>query len=149
YLAHVGTLTPEMLHFLMVNRAESLETLTGLLNKGIKEVTVVEMEPKAGKDVGLTTKWTIMAELKRLGVRILTETRGIGITPEGLETQGKNGTGLIPADCVVVAAGSRSENTLLSELQGVVPEIHVIGDAQEPRNALTAIREGLEVGLSV
>ena len=149
YLAGVGTLTPEMLHFLMVNRAESLETLTGLLNKGIKEVTVVEMESKAGKDVGLTTKWTIMAELKRLGVRILTETKAVGVTPEGLETQGKNGTGLIPADCVVVAAGSRSENILLDELQGVVSKIHVIGDAQEPRNALTAIREGLEAGLSV
>ncbi len=149
YLAGVGTLTPEMLHFLMANRAESMETLTELLNKGIKEVTVVEMDQKAGKDVGLTTKWTIMAELKRLGVKILTETKAVGVTPEGLETQGKNGKSLIPADCVVVAAGSRPENTLLSELQGVVPEILVIGDAQEPRNALTAIREGLEAGLSV
>ncbi|MFO7987060.1 MAG: FAD-dependent oxidoreductase [Desulfatiglandaceae bacterium] len=149
YLAGVGTLTPEMLHFLMANRAESMETLTELLNKGIKEVTVVEMDQKAGKDVGLTTKWTIMAELKRLGVKILTETKAVGVTPDGLETQGKNGKSLIPADCVVVAAGSRPENTLLSELQGVVPEILVIGDAQEPRNALTAIREGLEAGLSV
>ena len=76
YLATIGTLPPETLHFLMTTGAESMETLNSLLNRGIKEVTVVEMTKKAGKDIGLTTRWTIMAELKRLGVTVLTETQG-------------------------------------------------------------------------
>jgi len=69
YLATIGTLPPETLHFLWTNRAESMEALNSLLNRGIKDVTVVEMTKKAGKDIGLTTRWTIMAELKRLGVQ--------------------------------------------------------------------------------
>ncbi|MDZ7698303.1 MAG: FAD-dependent oxidoreductase [Deltaproteobacteria bacterium] len=146
YLASVGTLTPEALHFLMVNRAESLNTLTDLLNKGIKSVTVVEMTKKAGADVGLTTKWTIMGELKRLGVKIMTETEAVGITPEGLEIRNKNGDTLIEADTVVLAAGSHPVNGLREEIEAIVPQVHVIGDAKDPRNALSAIREGFEVG---
>ncbi len=149
FLANQGTLSPEVLHFLMVNRAETFETLTELLDQGNKQVTVVEMAQKAGADVGLTTKWTLMGELKRLGVRILTQTRAVGITPEGLEIEDEKGPGFIPADSIVLAAGSRPENALLEKIGDLAPEIHVIGDAKKPRNVLAAIREGFELGLKL
>jgi len=147
YLASVGTLSPEVLHFLMANRAESVETLTTLLNKGIKDVTVVEMTEKAGNGIGLTTRWTVFAELKRLGVKILTSTKAVGITPEGLEIEQIEGPGFLPADSIVIAAGSRSENALADGIKAIVSEVHVTGDAKGPRNALWAIQEGFEVGL--
>ena len=149
HLATIGTLPPETLHFLMATGAESPETLNRLLSRGIKEVTVIEMTKKAGTDIGLTTKWTIMAELKRLGVTIMTETKGIGITLDGVRTEGKEGPGFIPADTVVIAAGSRSENGLADLVKDLVPEVHVVGDAKSPRNALAAIREGFEAGLQI
>ena len=149
YLATIGTLPPETLHFLMTTGAESMETLKSLLNRGIKEVTVVEMTKKAGKDIGLTTRWTIMAELKRLGVTILTECKAVGITQDGVRAEEKDGPVFITADSVVIAAGSRSESGLAGLLENVVPEIHVVGDAKSPRNALAAIREGFEAGLLV
>ena len=149
FLANQGTLSPDVLHFLMVNRAETFETLTELLDRGNKQVTVVEMAPKAGVDVGLTTKWTLMGELKRLGVRILTKTRAVEITSEGLKVEDETGPRLIAADTIVLAAGSRSENGLLEEIEDLVSEIHVIGDAKNPRNVLTAIREGFELGLKL
>jgi len=149
YLATIGTLTPETLHFLMVNEAESIETLTFLLNRGIKEVTVVEMTQKAGSDIGLTTRWTILGELGRLGVQILTNTKAVGITPTGLEVEQGGGRGLLPADSIVVAAGSRSENGLAEGVRDIVSEVYIIGDAKSPRNALHAIREGFEAGLSL
>ncbi len=147
YLANQGTLSPEALHFLMANRAESIETLTELLNRGIKEVTVVEMTKKAGNDIGLTTRWTVTGELKRLGVRVITETRAVGITPEGLEIERKGGIDLLAADTIVIAAGSRSENSLVDKLKGLIPEVLMVGDAKTPRNALEAIREGFEAAL--
>ena len=149
FLANQGTLSPEILHFLMVNRAESPETLTELLNHGSKQVTVVEMTKKAGADVGLTTKWTLMGELKRLGVKILTKTEAVGITSEGLQVEDEQGPAFIPADTVVLAAGSRAENSLVDLLRDQVPEIHVIGDAKKPRNVLAAIREGFQLGLTL
>jgi hypothetical protein len=50
---------------------------------------------------------------------------------------------------VVIAAGSRSENRLADKLKDLVPEIHVVGDAKSPRNALEAIREGFLAGLRI
>jgi 2,4-dienoyl-CoA reductase (NADPH2) len=147
YLANLGTLSPEALHFLMTNQAESVETLTGLLNKGIKEVTVVEMTKKAGNDIGLTTRWTILGELGRLGVKILTSTKAVGITPKGLEVEQTDGPGFLPADSIVIAAGSRPENALVEGIRAIVSEVHVIGDARSPRNALEAIKEGFEAGM--
>ena len=149
FLANQGTLSPEVLHFLMVNRAETPETLTELLDRGSKQVTVVEMTKKAGADVGLTTKWTLMGELKRLGVKILTQTEAVGITPKGLKVKDEQGPGFIAADTVVLAVGSKAENGLAKELEDQVPEIHVIGDAKKPRNLLAAIREGFQLGLTL
>ena len=149
FLANQGTLSPEVLHFLMVNRAETPETLTALLDRGSKQVTVVEMTKKAGADVGLTTKWTLIGELKRLGVRIITQTEAVGITPEGLQVEDEQGPGFIAADTVVLAAGSKAENELVDEMGDQVPEIHVIGDAKKPRNVLAAIREGFQLGLTL
>ena len=146
YLANLGTLSPETLHFLMANRAESMETLTGLLNRGVKEVTVVEMTKKAGNDIGLTTRWTVMGEISRLGVRVITETRAVGITPEGLEVERRGDIDLLAADSIVIAAGSRPENDLADKLKELAAEVLVVGDAKTPRNALAAIREGFEAG---
>ena len=149
FLANQGTLSPEVLHFLMVNRAETPETLTKLLDRGSKQVTVVEMTKKAGADVGLTTKWTLIGELKRLGVKIITQTEAVGITPKGLQVKDEQGPGFIAADTVVLAAGSKSENELVDGIGDLVPEIHVIGDAKKPRNVLAAIREGFQLGLTL
>jgi 2,4-dienoyl-CoA reductase (NADPH2) len=149
YLANQGTLTPEALHFLMINRAESLETLTQLLDRGNKIVTVVEMTKKVGKDIGLTSRWTVLGELRRLGVNIVTNTKAVGIKADGLEVETEDGRDVIQADAIVIAAGSRSENSLVSDLESLVPEVHTIGDAKEPRNAMDAIQEGYLVGLNI
>jgi len=149
YLAGQGTLSPATLHFLMSNRAESQETLTGLINRGIKEVTVVELLKRAGKDVGFTTRWTVMAELKRLGVTIMTGTKAVGIRSDGLEVEREDGSDFVSADSVVMAVGSVAENSLVSRIENIVPNVYAIGDAKEPRKALEAIREGYLVGLEI
>ena len=146
HAASIGTLSPEELHFLFTNGAESVETLAELCGRGWKTVTVVEMTPRTGKDIGPSTRWTVKAEVRRLGVSLETGTTVTAITEEGVEVESDQGRRTIPADSVVLAVGSRPVNGLARMLAGVVPELHVIGDAKEPRNALAAIREGYEAG---
>jgi len=148
YLARQGTLSPEVLHFLMVNKAESPETIEELLNHGNKEVCVVEMARQVGKDIGSSTRWTVMAELKRLGVKMITGAKAIEVTEGGLKIQKESREELLPADSVVIATGSKSENALAS-FKDLVPELYVIGDAKKPRNALEAIKEGFLIGLRI
>lgn len=149
YLAHQGTISPEVLFFLMANRAESQDTIQNLLKKGNKDITVLEMREKAGQDIGSSTRWTVMAELKRLGVKLMTGTEAKEITQEGLLIERAGKSSLLAADSVVVAAGARPLNGLKKELEDLVPQIHVVGDAVEPRNALLAIKEGFFAGLKV
>jgi len=148
YLASHGTISPEVLHFLMVNKAESLDTLEQLLNQGDKEVCVVEMTKKVGQDIGNSTRWTVMAELKRLGVKVIPGAKAVEVNDAGLRIHKDTREEVLSADSIVIATGSKSENALAS-LKNLVPEFHVVGDAKKPRNALEAIREGFLTGLAI
>lgn len=146
YLANQGTISPEVLHFLVANRAETAETLAELVNKGSKKITVVEMLKKAGRDIGSSTRWTVMAELRRLGVTVMTSARVVKIADGGVRIEKEKGEDFLTADSVVIAAGAESEDALLRAAGNAVSEIYTIGDAKEPRNALEAIREGFLAG---
>ncbi|SPD73499.1 putative NADH oxidase [uncultured Desulfobacterium sp.] len=149
YLGRQGTLSPEVLHFLMINRAETIDTLFALLDRGDKKVSVVEMTMKLGQDIGASTRWTVLAELERLGVTMLKGYRAVEVTPEGLMTEKDGNVQLLKADTVVIAVGSRPENALVNQVESLVTEAYTIGDAKAPRHALDAIREGFEVGLMI
>ena len=73
----------------------------------------------------------------------------VGIRREGVEIEDAQGRDHLNADSVVVAAGSVGENRLLSEIEALVSEVHIIGDAKEPRNVLEAIKEGFLTGLKI
>ena len=147
YVAHQGTISPEALHFIVANRAESWETIEELVNRGNKDVTVIEMTSKVGSDIGASTRWTVMAEIRRLGVKILTSTRAVEIKDQGVVVERDGKEELIEADSVIMATGARASNELQHKVMDFVKEVHVIGDAKEPRNALEAIREGFFTGL--
>jgi len=149
FLASQGTISPETLHFLVTNKAESWATIEELVNKGNKEVTLIEMTKKAGMDVGSSTRWTVFAEAGRLGVKIVTGARVVEVTEKGVKIQKEEGTDFLAADSVVLAAGSKSVDNLSGAMAGVVPEIYTIGDAVQPRNGLEAVKEGFLTGLKI
>ena len=65
FLARNEALRPEQLHFLALNGAETPEKLIALANKGNKDITVLEMQNQVGADIGVSTRWTILQELRR------------------------------------------------------------------------------------
>ncbi|MFC1823396.1 FAD-dependent oxidoreductase, partial [Thermodesulfobacteriota bacterium] len=149
YLANQGTLPPDVLHFLVANRAETLETLEMFVDRGFRDVTVVEMTSKAGQDIGTSNRWTILKEIMRLGVKMMTNAKAVSVEPDGLVIAHGDKTEKLPADSIVIATGAEPVNQLAEELIDDVAEIHTIGDAQEPRNALEAIKEGFLTGLKI
>jgi 2,4-dienoyl-CoA reductase (NADPH2) len=147
YLANQGTLSQEALHFLVAHKAETWNTLEELMNQGSKDVTVVEMMKRPGQDIGNSTRWTVLSELHRLGVKIRRGAEVVAVLPEGVEIENAQGRDLLKTDSVVVATGSLPENRLMAEIDGLIPEVYVIGDAKKPRNAMEAIKEGFLTGL--
>lgn len=148
-IASQGTISPEVFCFLSIHNTEAPEVLSDMLNKGNKDVTVVEMTQRVGQDIGASTRWILLSEVKRLGVAIHKGAKAVGITPEGLEVETEQGPAFLAADSVVIAAGSRPENNLTDGIKGLAPEFNLVGDAKQIRNAREAIREGFLAGLQI
>jgi 2,4-dienoyl-CoA reductase (NADPH2) len=149
FLAVQGTIPPQVVYFLVANQAEDMDTIRELMNRGNKEVTVVEMTKKMGQDIGISTRWTILAELGRLGVKLVSDARVVGITGEGVKIRKGEEETFLPADSVILATGSKSVNDLASGAANLVPEVYTVGDAVQPRNALEAVKEGFLTGLKI
>ena len=149
FLAHKGALDAEILYFLMFKQAEKFETLQSLLYRGVKKISVLEMLKKPGQDIGTSTRWTILQDVSRMGIKTLTRTQAKEITREGVIAERDGKDFFIKGDTVVIAAGARSDNRLYEELKGRVAEVHLIGDAKSPRKVLEAVAEGFEAGRSI
>jgi 2,4-dienoyl-CoA reductase (NADPH2) len=149
FLARKGTIDADTLYFLMFNQAEPPQTIQTLLYRGLKKITVLEMLKKVGQDIGISTRWTLLQDLSRLGVRILSKARAREITDRGVLMDREGREELVPGDTVVLATGARPANSMYDQVKGRVKEIHVIGDAKNPRKALEAVAEGFAVGRTI
>jgi 2,4-dienoyl-CoA reductase (NADPH2) len=149
FLAHKGALDAETLYFLMFKQAEKFETLQSLLYQGVKKITVVEMLKKLGQDIGTSTRWTILQDVNRMGIKTLARTQAKEITREGVIAERDGKDLFLKGDTVVIAAGARPDNRLYEKLKGGVAEVHLIGDAKSPRKVLEAVAEGFEAGRSL
>jgi 2,4-dienoyl-CoA reductase (NADPH2) len=112
-------------------------------------VTLVEMQSRLGQDIGYTTRWTVLQDLRRYGVETLIGAKALRIIPEGVLIAVDHEERLIEADTVVLAAGVSPRSALYESLKDRTSELHLIGDAKSPRRAYDAIREGFEVGMAI
>lgn len=149
FLAEKGTISASALKFLFVNRAQDPEALYEMATRGTKEITLIEMLDKVGKDIGKSTKWGMIQDLNRYNVSTMTQSKVIAITPEGLTIEQDGKILEIEADTVVVAAGSASNNPLESLVEKMGVEYKVIGDAGRVAMAFDAVHQGYKTGLEI
>ncbi len=149
FLAEKGTLSADAVKFLLVNKAQSSDTLYDMATRGTKQITLVEMLDKIGKDIGKSTKWGMMQDLGRYHIETKTLSRVIEITPTGLKVEQDGKTSEIEADTVVVAAGSASFNPLEPILKEMGINYTVAGDAQKVATAFDAVHGGYTAGAEV
>ena len=121
-----------------------LETADFLSAQG-KKVTLVEMMPDVGADMDLLAKAMITKRLGKNQVKLHTSTKVVRLTKNTAIAQRGEEEILIPIETVVVAVGIRSNRELPDALANSDIEVHVIGDAVEPRKALDAVHEGFEL----
>ena len=149
FLAEQGTLGGEALKFLLVNRVEDPETLYRLATRGSKQVTLVEMIDKLGKDLGKSTRWVMLQDLTRLGVTTHTATRVTAITESGVRVEKDGAELFFPADSVILAIGSAPHNPLQASAQKLGIAFQTVGDAQGVGLAFEAIHQGYAAGRAV
>lgn len=119
-------------------------TVADTLSRQGHEVTVVYGAAQPGQALGRYILGGILARLHRqhVGFRQLEE--AVAVLPDGLRVrhvytfEEQNLTGF---DSVVLACGGESDAWLYDELQGRLPELHVLGDAFAPRRLTYATRQ--------
>lgn len=148
-LAEQRTLSAEVLKFLLVHRAEEPNELYRLATTGGKQVTIVEMLDKLGRNFGKATRWTMLQDLQRFGVASWTGTRVEAITADCVLVAGEAGTEPIPADTVVLAAGTLADNPLQEVCEALGFPCWVVGDAGQPALVFDAAHQGYRAGSEV
>jgi 2,4-dienoyl-CoA reductase (NADPH2) len=109
-------------------------------------VTLMRRGARIGERVGPSTRWAVLAELKRAGVRTLTEIAYERIEPGVVHVRNAAGEPIeVPGDIVVIAAGQHAEQSLGLALEVAARPHLVIGGAlrAEELDAERAFREGL------
>ena len=148
-LAEKGTLSGEALKFLLVHGAEPVENLYQLATQGSKEVTVVEMLKDLGQNFGKSTRWGMMQDVERYGVKTRTTARVIEITDSYVRIEQDGQSEDIPADSLVLAVGTRAFNPLQEAFAARVTVLRVAGDAVRPSMVFDAIHEGYKAGCEI
>lgn len=93
-----------------------------------------------------------MREKHELGVKlnIFTEVKFEAITDKGIVITTKEGDKhTIEADTIMLALGEKPKDELARELEGKIPEIHLIGDCSKPFGIMEAIHDGTRVGRAI
>ncbi|MCP4756773.1 MAG: FAD-dependent oxidoreductase [Proteobacteria bacterium] len=108
YLAEKGTPSGDAIKFLLINDVETPEDLLEIATKGTKQVVLLEMLDKVGRDIGKSTRWVMMQDLSRYGVTVKTQTKATEITSTGIKVEIDGQVEAIDADTVVLASGSES-----------------------------------------
>jgi len=113
-------------------------------------VTIVETLPGVAEDEVPGARMLLCQRLRDKGVTTITGATVKEITDDGavIEKNGEEQT-LTGMDHIVLACGAKAVDNLSDKIRDKVPEVHVIGDAKQPRRALEAIREGAKVGRTV
>ncbi|HOW80946.1 MAG TPA: FAD-dependent oxidoreductase [Spirochaetota bacterium] len=127
--------------------AEILASTGDNISEGRTSVTIVEMNDILGADMYSEARYFLMKELREKGVEMITGAVVSRIFTDGAEILLNGETREFHGyDHVINAMGAESVNGLAPFAEKYAGETYVIGDAQQPRQALQAISEGYEVG---
>lgn len=146
FLAEKGTLDPESLKFMMLNRTEKPDTLFELLTRGSLQVKLIEMGDSLASDMGRSPRWGALRHMRTLGVEAITNVKVSAIAPGHVKIVTMNNEEhQLKADTVVLAIGSISNDRLHYELKNQMDEVYLLGDATGPAKLINATQQAFDL----
>jgi 2,4-dienoyl-CoA reductase (NADPH2) len=119
------------------------------LHSNGKQVTILEMLPRIGDDIGVTNRFAILGRLREAGIRMRSKTKAARITEKGVEATHDGATEFFEGDTVVLATGMKANNELAKKLEHKVELLHSIGDCTEPHRIVEAIENGFRIASQI
>ena len=149
FIAAKGTITPETLHFLFTYEAASPERLRELLFKGSSKVTVFEMLPRIGQDVGKSTRWILFDNLKRYNISVKTGARVTSVHNGMVKFQKDGREEEMQFDNVVLASGSQSVTGISADVKKMGYPFATVGDGVRAGKLNEALHGGFLAAINI
>ncbi|MGI6491945.1 MAG: FAD-dependent oxidoreductase [Pelotomaculum sp.] len=125
-----------------------LEAMEILTHQG-KKVEIIEMTGEIGKELEMYIKPYVFGIIEDKSVTVHLNTKLIEIKDESILVEKKGKQQKIPCGAVVVAVGSKSNNSIMDTVKRLGYEYYVVGDAKEPGKVLPAIWGANEIARSI
>jgi 2,4-dienoyl-CoA reductase (NADPH2) len=148
-LAEEGTLSGEELKFLLVNQAEKPENLYRLATEGNRQVVLVEMTDRLGVNFGKSTRWGMLQDVERYGVKTCLAAKVLNIHHDCIDVELKGKTQKIETETVVLAVGTESEKRLVNVADELGISHTSVGDAASPATVFEAHHQGYLAGWAI
>lgn len=111
--------------------------------ENVRKVTIVEMLDEIAMDMELLSRQTLLEQLSKAGVIMLSSMKLERITDDGIICVDKKwDRHSIKADGVVLALGFRPRKRVAKTFESLAPEVYKIGDCVEVRKIRHAIADG-------
>ncbi|MGW8160577.1 MAG: oxidoreductase [Desulfoprunum sp.] len=149
YLAEEGSLSGDELKFLLVHGAEQPGELYRLATEHDREIALVEMTGSLGANFGKTTRWGMLQDVERYGIKPLVGARVVEITPAGLRFERGGQIIDLSVDTVVLAVGTRARNPLRQVAEELGLRCVAAGDAVTPGTVFEASHQGWQAGRTI
>lgn len=118
--------------------------------RGPLYVTMIEMAEIIGAGMVPNNLVPTIARLNNLGIKMMTSTKILSVDDNNANVECRGEKVLLSNFThIIYACGSKAENTLYENIKDKYQEIYCIGDAKQARQALEAVREGIEVGIRI
>ncbi len=114
-----------------------------------REVSIVEMRSAICMDLDGVNKYYLKKILNEYEVGAYVNTKVVEILDDGVIVENSQGQFTLAAETVVLALGYKPNNGLTEQLKEIHHNVITIGGALKTGNALDAIKEGFDVGISL
>ncbi|WP_320068851.1 FAD-dependent oxidoreductase [Micromonospora sp. RTGN7] len=105
-----------------------------------RQVTILQRGSRLGHRLGRSTRWAVLAELRRQRVALVQGVRDLCISRDGVHFADAGGQArMVPADTVVIAAGQLPNDGLVETVRRAGVWHHVVGGARDT-TGLDAVR---------
>ena len=112
---------------------------------------IVEMLPTMAKDLAANIREPMMRRLKSHGFGMYTNTKVLKYRGNTILVEKADGTQVEmgPYDHILFSMGTKPYNNLSEELEKIVPEVKVIGDAHKASLIVWATRAGFDAAMEL
>jgi 2,4-dienoyl-CoA reductase (NADPH2) len=102
-----------------------------------------------GSNFGKSTRWGMLQDVGRFGVKPCVNAKVLEITATGVQIEIDGEVREVAADTVVLAVGTRSENSLKAAAAELGIHCQTVGDALDPGTVFEANHQGFLAGQSI